>query len=169
MMSGSATNTRILRSKVALVTRAQELVDVCRVIPFGNDLSEVLSRSSLNELFDGDPQMGGSEVTLHGLRKTAIQPSNASAITLATTDPIYFPDGFPTAGSFKIRLARAGYALFQRAVTQDPEFYSRLQNYYLDDDTALRVTVTFEDARDGQERVILTTVITAQHSEGIQE
>jgi hypothetical protein len=169
MMSSSATSTRLLRSEVALVTKAQEIVDVCRVIPFGNDLSEILPHSTLVELFDGDPRMGGPEVTLHGLRKTSILQAHASVIALATSDRSYFPDGFPVAGTFKIRLARAGYALFQRAVTEVPEFYSKLRSTYLDDDTALRVTVTFEDARDRTDRVLLSTIITAQHSEGAQE
>ncbi len=168
-VSGNARNTRYIRTQSAQLSKAQEILDACRVIPFGCDQDASLKTSEVQELFDGDPQMGDSTITLHALRKTALLTNNQGRITLLTGDPNYFPAGFPVRGKFKVKIARAGSALLARAITEDPQIYCKLRNCTLDNDKALKVTVQFEDARDGNDRILLETCITAQNSEGESE
>ena len=168
-VSGNARNTQHIRIQSAQLSKAQEILDACRVIPFGCDLDPSLKTSEVQELFDGDPQMGDTNITLHALRKTTLLSNNQGRITLLTNDPNYFPAGFPVQGKFKIKIARAGSALLARAITEDPEVYCKLRNCTLDNDTALRITVRFEDACDGNDRILLETCITAHNAEGATE
>ena len=168
-VSGNARNTRHIRTQSALLSKAQEILDACRVIPFGSDLDASLKMSEIQELFDGDPRMGDSSITLHALQKTTLLPNNQGRITLLTGDPNFFPDGFPVQGKFKIKVIRAGSALLARAITEDPLVYSKLRNGTLDNDLALKVTVLFEDARDSNDRILLETHITDPELEGASE
>lgn len=166
MMSGSVTNTKLLRLETALTAKAQEFVDACRVLQFGAPSDAAPATSSIDEIFDGDPYMGGTAATLHAVRRYASSQSTAGEIHLPTSKSAIFPDGFEAKGTFIIRFAQGGKNLLTRALVEDPTITLKLKGATLANDDAIRVSILFQDDRTQTERLLMATVMTPESSAG---
>jgi len=156
MLTIGAKLTDTVRMESLLVSKAQELLDACRNMPFGQLEDEVPDTGQINEAFNNDPQLGTA--TLHGLMNT----STNNVITFPTSSTAVFPDGFPIKGEFTIRFEQMGAEVLASAVDVRPDFESMLITEDLLDETIIRLTVTFRKEGENIQRLLLRTFTVTQ-------
>lgn len=156
MMGLGAAHTRTVELEALLLSKAQELADQVRAVPFGKATDPIPGTAAVKEVFDADPQPGS--VTLLALERAG------GNFLFSTADPDLFPDGFPVPGVFRVRLVRRGTSLLDRARSLDPNFTGQLTSTPADREV-IRVRVWFRQRGETAERLLLHTTFTAPREE----